>query len=204
MKVKLSIAFVFTVLVATGQTAKRPIQPRDVYRLPQLSDPRVSPDGKWVAYVLSTVDSAKDKRNSDVWMVSWDGKESVQLTNSPDGESSPRWSPDGRYLSFLSSRTGKHSQVWLMDRRGGEARKVTELKGSLSDYEWSPDGKRLTMVIQDPPDTSKTKTTKPIVVDRYQFKQDIEGYLTNQRSHLYLFDVAAQKLDTLTRGIFNE
>lgn len=100
--------------------SKRPLQPSDVYRLQSIGSPQVSPDGHWVAYALTSVDSAKDKRNTDLWMVSWDGSQSVQLTNSPDGESSPLWSPDGKYLSFLSSRQGaKSTQVWLLDRRGG-------------------------------------------------------------------------------------
>ena len=184
--------------------SKRKILPSDVYRLQNLSDAQVSPEGGWIAYVLSSVDSTKDKRNSDVWMVSWDGQSNIQLTNSPDGESSPRWSPDGKYISFLSSRQSKKSQVWIMDRRGGEARKLTDLKHDLSDYKWSPDSKKLLLALQDAPDTSKTKTKKPYVLDRYQFKQDIEGYLVRQYTHLYLFDVESKKLDTLTRGNHSE
>ncbi len=76
--------------------AKRPLKPSDVYRQVSLSDPQISPEGNWVAYSLSSVDSVKNKRNSDIWMQSWDGKESIQLTFSPDGESKPRWSPDGK------------------------------------------------------------------------------------------------------------
>lgn len=110
-------------------TTKRPLKPSDVYRLQTLNDAQISPDGKWVAYTLSSVDSVKNKRNADIWMTSWDGKESIQLTYSPDGESQPRWSPDGKYLSFTSSRNGlTSSQIWLMDVRGGEARQLTDLK----------------------------------------------------------------------------
>jgi hypothetical protein len=65
---------------------KRPLKPSDVYRLQTLSSAHISPDGNWVAYTLSTVDSVKNKRNSDIWMVSWDGKESIQFTNSPESE----------------------------------------------------------------------------------------------------------------------
>ena len=170
----------FTLFVsahAFAQTTKRPIEPRDVYRLTTVSDPKVSPDGNWVSYVLSNVDSAKNKRNSDVWMMSWDGLQSVQLTNSPDGESQARWSPDGKYLSFVSSRNGATgSQIWLLDRRGGEGKQLTSLKGELRDYAWSPDGKQIVLAIKTPDnaDTAKNKLPKPFVMDRFHFKQDVE------------------------------
>jgi dipeptidyl aminopeptidase/acylaminoacyl peptidase len=185
-------------------SVKRPIRPADIYRLPNINDPQISPDGKWVSYTLTTIDSLKDSRNSDLWMVSWDGTQDIQLTSSPDGESRGRWSPDGKWLSFLSSRQeGKGAQVWLMDRRGGEGKRLTEIKGGVDDYAWSPDSKRLLLTITDdePEDTGKIKTTKPYVIDRYQYKQDVEGYRYKKiHTHLYLFDVAAKKLDTLTRG----
>ncbi len=184
--------------------AKRSLRPSDVYRLKSIGDARVSPDAKWVSYSVSTVDSAKDKRDTDLWMTSLDGQTSIQLTHGSNSESSPRWSPDGKYLSFTSSRQDKRTQVWLMDRRGGEARKLTKLTADLSDYAWSPDSRQLVFVLQDPPDTSKTKTKKPYVIDRFQFKQDVSGYLMNRRSHLYLYDISAEKLDTLTSGNFNE
>ena len=186
---------------------KRPIAPNDVYRLTTVADPKISPDGNWVAYVLTNIDSAKNKRNDNIWMTSWDGQQSIQLTNSPDGESQPRWSPDGKYLSFVSSRQGAtNSQIWLMDRRGGEGKQLTNLKGDLREYAWSPDGKRLVLNIKMPEnaDTSKNKVPKPYVMDKYHFKQDVEGYLQSLPTHLYLFDVNTKKLDTLTQGDFNE
>jgi dipeptidyl aminopeptidase/acylaminoacyl peptidase len=188
--------------------AKRPLRPADLYRLPSISDPQPSPDGKWVSYTLTTIDSVKDNRNSDIWMISWDGTQDIQLTSDPDGESRARWSPDSRYLSFLSSRLeSKGSQVWLMDRRGGEGKRLTEIKGGVSDYAWSPDSKKLLLTISDPDpeDTGKIKTTKPYVIDRYQYKQDVEGYRYKKaHTHLYLFDIAAKKLDTLTSGSYDE
>ncbi|HVS98295.1 MAG TPA: hypothetical protein VHE54_17485, partial [Puia sp.] len=192
----------------TAAAGKRPLRPADLYRLPSIGDPQVSPDGKWVSYTLTTIDSLKDSRNSDVWMISWDGKEDIQLTNSPDGESRARWSPDGKWLSFLSSRTSsaqdpKGAQVWLLDRRGGEARRLTMLKGGVGDYAWSPDSRRLLLTVTDadPEDTGKIKTTRPYVIDRYQYKEDVEGYRYKKtHTHLYLFDIATKKIDTLTRG----
>ncbi len=189
----------------------RPIRPGDLYRLPAISDPQPSPDGKWVSYTLTTIDSLNDTRNSDVWMISWDGTQDIQLTNSPDGESHARWSPDGRYISFQSSRqpteTVKGSQIWVMDRRGGEAKRLTEIKGGVDDYAWSPDSKQilLTLTDPDPEDSSKIKTTKPYVIDRYQYKQDVQGYRYKKvHTHLYLLSIVTKKLDTLTRGSHDE
>src|SRR6187431_2979865 len=133
--------------------AKRALRPTDIFRVRDVRDPQISPDGKWVAYTVTTADSARDKNDTDVWMASWDGKENIRITSTKDGESSPRWSPDGRYLSFISSRDGgKGGQVWLLDRRGGEATRLTEIKGGVSGYEWSPDAARLALVVGDPED----------------------------------------------------
>ena len=95
------LLIVFFVLIFKADAQKRPVVPVDVYRFQNISDAHVSPDGSWVCYVLATVDSVKYKRNDDIGMISWDGKQNVQLTKTPDVESSPRWSPDNKYISFL-------------------------------------------------------------------------------------------------------
>lgn len=202
-----SFAFVCLIgqIVCFSQTEKRNIRPNDIYRLQSTGDAQISPDGKWFAYTLSKTDSAKDKRNTDIWMMSWDGNESIQLTNSLDTESNPRWSPDGKYISFTATRGTGGSQVHILNRLGGEAVKLTEVKGEMSDYKWSPDGKKLLLTIKDYEDTAAKKTAKPYVIDRYHFKQDVSGYLYDKRkTHLYLFDVVTKKTDTLTKGDFNE
>jgi dipeptidyl aminopeptidase/acylaminoacyl peptidase len=188
--------------------AKRAVRIGDLYRLKTVGSPSLSPDGQWVAYTVSALDSAKDKSNTDVWMTSWDGAQTIQLTSSPESETRPRWSPDGRYLAFLSSRQGgKGSQLWLLDRRGGEAKRVTELKGGIEDYQWAPDSKRLALVMHDTAATtgdSANAKPKPIVIDRYHFKNDQEGYLDSTRSHLYLFDLATKHATLLAPGKFDE
>src|SRR4029077_3486784 len=169
-------------------TPPRPFSLDDVLRVRDVREPQISPDGAWVAYTVSTADTAEDRNKSAVWMASWDGTRNLRVTTSKQGEESPRWSPDGRWLAFLSSREDEHTQIWLLDRQGGEGRKVTTLPSDVADYVWAPDGKRIALVVEDA-DTAKPKTPPPIVIDRFQFKQDESGYLGKQRRHLYVLDV---------------
>jgi len=210
----LILAFAYALF---AQTARRPMKLDDMTRFRNVSDPQISPDGQWVAYVVTTTDVKEDKSNSHIWMINMDGSGDRQITFSNDSENSPRFSPDGKYLSFTSSRPGKTrgSQVWLMDRSGGEATQLTELKGRLQGHEWSPDSKRLALVVGDPdpesdpapsPQPGATpRVPKPIVIDRYRYKQDGQGYLLSGRhTYVYLFDIATKKLDRLTKSKWDE
>ena len=190
--------------VVAQAPAKRPIQSSDLFRLRAIGDPQRSPDGAWVAYTVTRADSAKDRSDTDIWLSRWDGSATVRLTFSEESETQPRWSPDGKTLSFVSSRQGaKGGQVWLLNIGiGGEAEKVTNLKGGVSSVAWAPDGKRLALIVNDVDSTVDTTGArpKPIVVDKYQFKQDGQGYLDTLRSHIWVFDLATRKAEQITRG----
>jgi dipeptidyl aminopeptidase/acylaminoacyl peptidase len=202
--------------------ARRPLRADDLYRLVDVRDPERSPDGRWVAYTVGTPDSARDKGHTQIWMTSWDGTNTIQLTTDTSNESHPRWSPDGRYISFLSARDNANetSQLWLMSRQGGEGIRITNFTGDVNDYAWSPDGTHIVLVVEDDPDEAvadsahkdsasrkpdgEHKKPKPIVINRYQFKEDITGYLGKSRDHLYLVDVATHAARILTPGAFDE
>lgn len=186
---------------------KRLIRPEDLFRMKSISSPKLSPDGQWIMYSLSKADSAKDRYESKLYMMSTDGKETIQLTDERSA-GSPAWSPDNAYISFLSKSKveAEPSQLFLMNRKGGEPMQLTHIKGEIFRYKWFEDGKRILLEIRDPntADTAKTKIRKPYEIDRFHFKDDADGYLDNRKVHLYVFDLHTKKLDTLTRGEKNE
>ena len=205
---KLMVCSLLITMISYSSYAQRWIRPNDVYRLNTISGPKISPEGNWILYAHSTVDSAKDKYQSKLYMVSSDGKETVSLTEQTKSFSGANWSPDGKYISFMAS--GKEekegSQLYLLDRRGGEAKQQTHIKGEIRGYQWFPDGKKVLLTIKEfnYADTAKSNVRNPYEIDRYHFKADNEGYLDNRKTHLYVWHLAEKKLDTLTRGKYNE
>ncbi len=200
-----------------------PIPPRaitidDYFQIRDVAVPELSPDGQWVAYTVRTKMLKEDKSEQSLWMVSTHGGDPLPMTAEGVSSSHPRWSLDGKYLAFLSSRDAGKSQVWLLNRLGGEAVRLTEAAQGVNDFDWSPDSTRLVLILRDPKPEDieaakdkdkdkpapKPKTSPPFVIDRLQFKEDTVGYLDRRRTHLYVFDVAAKSLTQITSGDYDD
>jgi dipeptidyl aminopeptidase/acylaminoacyl peptidase len=176
---------------------RRALAPDDLYRVQEVSDPNVSPDGQWVAYVVTTNEREADEARSAIWMVSWDSSQRLALTGATEGTAKPKWSPDGRYLAYLANPFGSdEAQIMLLDRRGGEPRQLTSGSGGIGDYSWAVDGKRLAFTMQQ---GDAGKVPRPIVIDAMHFKDDTDGYLRQHSArHLYLLHVESKHVDALT------
>ena len=211
MRCSFGIAGFLAAALAAAQPS-RVISLDDLARMRRVADPHLSPDGSRVAYEVHTTDVKEDRNETHIWMTSWDGHETVRLTSGRDSESTPRWSPDGRYLAFLSSRGDENeaSQLWLLPRGGGEAEKITELPGGVDDFDWAPDSKRLVLVVLDPDpepgerEGRRKRSKKPIVIDRFQFKLDEYGYLDARREHLQILDRETRRFEALTSGPYDD
>ncbi len=175
--------------------AGRPFSPEDWFRFQAVSDLKIAPDGAAVAYLVTSYDKESDESRSALWLANWAGDASVQLTRG-ESVSEPRFSPDGRYLGFLSARPAEgKAQLWVLDRRGGEPRQLTHVTGELTGYEWSPDSEHVVLVMR----AGEEKAPKPLVIDSFQFKADRDGYLSAaSRSHLYLLEVRSGACEPLT------
>ncbi|MDH5567988.1 MAG: S9 family peptidase [Myxococcales bacterium] len=209
---------------AAAASAKKPrlLAPDDAFAIGDVAEPQISPDGRWIAYTVTTLDLEEDESRTRIWMVPAAGGDAVPLTAEDRDSSSPRWSPDGQYLGFLSARGEDASQedqaqVFTLFREGGEAVQRTDTAQGVESFAWSPDGKRMLLVLQDPKpedleakqardrgEPFEEKTPAPWVVTRRQFKRDYVGYLDSRRTHLYVLDLATQTLTQVTSGDFDD
>src|SRR5260221_9126682 len=159
--------------VAAQEMAKHPISFDDMIKLHRIAGPQVSPDGKWVAYTVSTPDMEANRGVSNIWVVPTAGGTAMQLTQSGH-DSSPVWAPDGKTLAFLSSRNGD-SQVYLLSMEGGEAHALTKLSTGADIVKWSPDGKTIAFTSSVYPDCKD---------DECNSKRDAEKEKSKVKAHV--------------------
>jgi dipeptidyl aminopeptidase/acylaminoacyl peptidase len=211
------LSAVFFLLLA-AEAAARPFTIDDALAIRAVTDPRISPDGKWLAYTVEKNDLDKDKQTSRVYMTSIDGAVTIAMTGETYSASDPRWSPDGKYLSFIAARDdldeNAERQVYTLDRRGGEAEAYTKVPQGVDEHEWAPAGGKLLLAIRDESASAKAAREAlekgadapllPVVIDRLQFKEDGVGYLDRARQHYYVQDGRLAEPKQVTFGDYED
>jgi len=189
---------------------KRKIRADDLFNFKQISQLKFSPDGKCIAYVFTVRDKEKNRSNSDIWMIPSQGGTPIRLTNHEKGDNNPCWSPDGKYLAFLSGRKEKN-QIWLFNTLGGEPYQLTKMNNGVNSFVWSPDSSKIAFIAKDPEpkeegekEKEEKKKSDVIVVNRLQHKRDRVGYLDDKRNHIWLISVKGGEPKKLTDGQYDE
>jgi dipeptidyl aminopeptidase/acylaminoacyl peptidase len=153
-----SLALFLVAAAASAQGAK-PLTFEDFIKIQRVTDPQPSPDGKWVAFVVTVIDKDANRGNSDIWIVPTSGGEPRRLTASSAADNTPRWSPDGKRIAFVSGRGGT-PQIWMIDPEGGEAWPITTLSTGASGIVWSPDGRKMAFTSSVYPDCADDEANK--------------------------------------------
>jgi dipeptidyl aminopeptidase/acylaminoacyl peptidase len=189
--VALAASVCFAAASASAQSGKR-MTFDDVIALKSVSDAQISPDGKWVAYVVSKADMIADASDPDIYLVSASGGDPIRLTTSKKADSSPRWSPDGNWIAFISARD-ERPQIYLISPMGGEAEALTSSKSGITQFQWSPDGKKIAFVAQrdltaDEEKKQKDKDDAVVIDQQFRFTQ------------ISTIDVVSKKVTILVNG----
>jgi dipeptidyl aminopeptidase/acylaminoacyl peptidase len=184
------------------------MKPEDVYALRSVGDPRLSPDGRRVAYVVSRTDEEANTYRTAIWVSALDGsEESRQFTSGERNDGSPRWSPDGRWLAFVSNREGDEKkakgQLYVLPADGGEPRKLTDGKESIESIAWSPDSTRIAFARRVPDEAYEEEDDRkraPRRFTRVFFKLDSVGWIGDRRKHLFVVGLDGSDERQLTDG----
>ena len=199
-------------MTATVATAARPMQVDDLFKFLRVSDAQISPDGFWIAYVVTKVDLDANKSSSNLWLADVAGKNPPKrLTFTDKKDKHPRWSPDGKRILFESSRSGEN-QLWTIDIRGGEARQITNLATEASGAIWSADGKNIAFVSAVYPEFAKLPFKESDAANKKKmdeikaspikakvftklFYRHWDSYVEDKRQHLFVLPYDANALE---------
>lgn len=208
------VAAYFLLLTAPGLAAKRAFTIEDLYRVQGIEDFHLSPDGKTIAFTVHADNLAKAKRTRHIWLMGTDGENPRQFTFGEKGESSPIWSPDGKWIAFISSRDGDDN-LYVIPVSGGEARKLTDTSTGVSDPLWSPDGKSIAFSSEVYPECGAEDACNKKIEDRWT-KGPLHAHMADallyrhwtqwkdgKRTHVFLVNVANGAVRDLTPGDFD-
>lgn len=203
------ISLTFTNVSRSSELSEEKITLNDLYQLKEISSIDVSHSAEQIAYSVSSVDEKKDRYRNDIWLLDINkNKEKILLKGNP-WVGKTKFSPDDTLLGYLAPGRGRYSeyqQIWTINTKYSRKRQLTKLNANISDFEWSPDGTQMVFVAESRVVDKETdiQTPKPIVIDRYYFKEDGKDFLGEERQHLHLLDIKSKTTKQLTKGTSNE
>ncbi|MFJ8258203.1 prolyl oligopeptidase family serine peptidase [Peribacillus asahii] len=175
----------------------------DLFHLQSVTDPQLSPDGHLVMYVQTSIDRETEKYISNLYLYNVLTKETKQWTTGQNRHSIPRWSPDGKYISFISNQSGSN-QLYVMSSTGGEAKQITNLKSEVSQPLWSPCSTKLLFSTSRPASDQEEYRNEEkktaLRFERIQYKSEGQGYFNGLYKHLAVVDVMTEEIEFLTKG----
>ena len=203
------ISLTLTNVSRSSELSEEKITLTDLYQLKEISSIDVSHSAEQIAYSVSSVDEKKDRYRNDIWLLDINkNKEKILLKGNP-WVGKTKFSPDDTLLGYLAPGRGRYSeyqQIWTINTKYSLKRQLTKLNANISDFEWSPDGTQMIFVAESRVIDKETdiQTPKPIVIDRYYFKEDGKDFLGDERQHLHLLDIKSKTTKQVTKGTSNE
>ena len=192
------------------QPPGRPMVPEDLFRIRFVSDPQLHPDARRVAFVVTMLSEARDEYLSTIWVVDVNGGDARPFTRGPRRDTAPRWSPDGRWLAFVSEREKKgKGQLHVMPADGGEPVRLTDLRPGVTSPAWSPDGRWLAFVSrvggwEEPTDEEERERSKPPrIIDVLKYKSNGVGFVYDRPEQVFVVSAEGGPARQLTVGAFD-
>ena len=209
------LAAVHTAVAAPESAPSRVFEGRDIFNLQWVEDPQIRPDGRAIAYVRMSYDIMTDRSRSALWLVDLETGTQTPLASGPGSHVSPRWSPDGKRLAYVSSSEGGRPQLFVRWMQSGQTARITDLTEPPGALAWSPDGRSLAFIMLIPDERPRLGTApeKPegatwaeplTVITDVVYRADAKGYLTPGFSHAFVVSADGGAPRQLTFGAYND